>query len=242
MISPTVRGWTPATFSRLVELGILTPEGRGTFPSGDVPRADWCRPSSGQVCRSTDRRRHTERRPLVGVHGPALLRAVRLAEQCDLRGALRRVRHPIELLIVVREAIGFGQPLAGDRVREDELRIASVIERLLELGSRPAVVEWLLRVRGESLRRIAEMEGHWWHTEVEIPLLETGMGEREMMEASNRLSPELASLQERAVLEIDHAQHEHSGPRTSSRISRTRWPRRACTLGWIDSRASASSI
>jgi hypothetical protein len=95
-------------------------------------------------------------------------------------------------------------------VREDELRIAPVIQRLLETGSRPAVVERLVRVYGESMRRVAEMEGNWWHTEIETPLLESGMEEREMMEASHRLSTELASLEEQALLEIYHAQHEHA--------------------------------
>ena len=46
---------------------------------------------------------------------------------------------PVALLLVVREALGFAQADLGDRVREDELRIAPLIERLLATGSRPAV-------------------------------------------------------------------------------------------------------
>jgi adenylate cyclase len=86
---------------------------------------------------------------------------------------------------------------------------------LLETGSRPAVVERLVRVYGESMRRVAEMEGDWWHTEVETPLLESGMGEREMMEAAHRLSTELASMEEQALLEIYHAQHEHAATKNA---------------------------
>jgi hypothetical protein len=58
------------------------------------------------------------------------------------------------------------------------------------------------------MRRTAEMEGRWWHTEVEMPLLESGMGEAEMTEASHRLSSELTAMQETALLEIYHAHHE----------------------------------
>jgi adenylate cyclase len=63
------------------------------------------------------------------------------------------------------------------------------------------------------MHRVAAMEGSWWHTEVELPLLDSGMGEREMMEASHRLSAELTALEEKALLEIYHAQHEHAATR-----------------------------
>jgi adenylate cyclase len=45
---------------------------------------------------------------------------------------------------------------------------------------------------------------------VEMPLLESGMTEREMLERSHELSVELAAMQEKAVLEIYHAHHEHT--------------------------------
>lgn len=117
---------------------------------------------------------------------------------------------PIELLTVIREAIGWGQPAPEDRVREDELRIVPTIQLLLETGTRPAVAERLLRVYGESMRRIAEMEGHWWHSEMELPLLEAGMSEKEMMETTNRVGFKLASSQEEALVEIYRAYHEHA--------------------------------
>lgn len=116
----------------------------------------------------------------------------------------------VDLLMVLREAIGFGQPEPQDRVREDELRIVPTIKLLLEAGSRPEVVERLLRVWGESLRHVGEMEGDWWHTEMEMPLIESGVGEADMMEASHQLSTELSSLMEKAVLEIYRAHHEHA--------------------------------
>jgi adenylate cyclase len=117
---------------------------------------------------------------------------------------------PVELLMVVREAIGFGQPEPDDRMREDELQIVPTIELLLRTGSRPAVVERLLRVWGESMRRVGEMEGQWWHTEMELPLLRSGMTEAEMMEATHRRGFELATSMEHALVQIYHAHHEHA--------------------------------
>jgi adenylate cyclase len=196
---------------RLVELRILTPGQGDTFSGGDVPRVRLVRtldqagvPLDGLAIAIRDG--HIS---LAFMDNPFYERFAPLSDVTFQELAATR-SIPVELLLVVREAIGFGHPNPEDRVREDELRIAPVIQRLLETGSRPAVVERLFRVYGESMRRVAEMEGNWWHTEVETPLLDSGMEEREMMEAAHRLSTELASLEEQALLEIYHAQHEHS--------------------------------
>jgi adenylate cyclase len=200
-----------AYVARLVELGIVTPDAQDRFSAGDVRRV--------RLAQTLDRAGV----PLEGIGAAIRSDAISLAfldqpfyerfaslSSVTFKDLAERTRIPIELLMVVREAIGFAQPRPEDVVREDELRIAPVIERLLATGSRVVVVERLLRVWGESMRRIAEMEGDWWHSEVEMPLLASGIGEREMMEAANRLSPELAGLQESAVLEIYHAHHEHA--------------------------------
>ncbi|HET6770779.1 MAG TPA: adenylate/guanylate cyclase domain-containing protein [Actinomycetota bacterium] len=204
-------GVDPAYVKRLVELGILTRGKRDTFSGGDVPKVRLVQtldqagvPLDGLAIAIRDG--HIS---LAFMDNPFYERFAPLSDVTFQELSAKR-SIPVDLLMVVREAIGFGHPNPEDRVREDELRIAPVIQRLLETGSRPAVIERLVRVYGESMRRVAEMEGNWWHTEVETPLLESGMGEREMMEASHRLSTELTSLEEQALLEIYHAQHEHA--------------------------------
>lgn len=202
---------------RLVELGILMPREGGTFRPGDVPRARLMHTLEGAGV------------PLEGI--AATMRAGDLSlsfmdqpfyerfaslSSVTFRKAAEKAGIPVDLLMVVREAIGFGQPQPEDRMREDELRIAPVIERMLQTGSSPPVLERLLRVWGESMRRIGETEGDWWHTEMEMPLLESGMADREMMEASHRLSTELTSLMEKALLEIYHAHHEHAATKNVS--------------------------
>ena len=53
---------------------------------------------------------------------------------------------PLDLLRVVREAVGFAEPRPEDHVREDELSVVSAIELQLSMGFRPAVIEGWLRV------------------------------------------------------------------------------------------------
>ena len=200
-----------AFVTRLMELGIVTPNTQERLSGGDVRRV--------RLAYALDRAGV----PLDGIGSAIRSGAISLAfldqpfyeRFASLSGETFRALAeetgiPIDLVMVVREAIGFGQPGPEDRVREDELRIVPVIKRLLETGTRPVVVERLLRVWGESMRRIAETEGEWWRSEVEGPLLASGMNEREMLEAANRMGAELAALQETAVLGIYHAQHEHA--------------------------------
>ncbi|HYV01570.1 MAG TPA: adenylate cyclase regulatory domain-containing protein [Actinomycetota bacterium] len=117
---------------------------------------------------------------------------------------------PLDLLKVVREAVGFAEPRPADHVREDELSVVSAIELQLSNGFRPVVIERWLRVCADSLRRIAETETDWWHTEVELPLLEEGMTEGEMLEAQADLGSRMAPLSEQALLAIYHGQQEHA--------------------------------
>ncbi|MGH3649959.1 MAG: adenylate/guanylate cyclase domain-containing protein, partial [Acidimicrobiia bacterium] len=110
----------------------------------------------------------------------------------------------------VREAVGFAEPRPEDLVREDELSVVSAIELQLSEGFRPAVIERGLRVDAVSLRRIAETETDFWMSEVEEPLLESGMGVGEMMEAQADLGSRMGPLRERALLAIYYGQQEHA--------------------------------
>ena len=111
---------------------------------------------------------------------------------------------PLELLTVIREAIGMAQPSPDDRLREDEMAIVPFIELQVSEGFRPAAIERLLRVQGDSTRRIAETEAAWWYSEVIEPAMAAGKGPEEIGNAdlADRISP----LAEQAVLAMYHAQ------------------------------------
>jgi adenylate cyclase len=110
----------------------------------------------------------------------------------------------LELLMVVREAIGMAQPSPDDRLRDDEMAIVPFIELQLAEGFRTPAIERLIRVQGDSTRRITEQEGAWWNSEVIDPAMAAGKGPEEIANAD--LADRIAPLSEQAVLAMYHAQ------------------------------------
>src|SRR5205823_13598252 len=120
------------------------------------------------------------------------------------RRVSERTGIPLELLMVIREVIVMAQPSPDDRLREDEMAIVPFIELQISEGFRPAAIERLLRVQGESTRRITEQEAAWWNSEVIEPAMAAGKGAEEM--ANVDLADRIAPLSEQAVLAMYHAQ------------------------------------
>ena len=196
---------------RLVELGILRPGTGDTFSPGDVRRARWVYsleragvPLDGMAAAV---RQGTLSFSFLDV---AVFDRFALLSDTTFRELSERTGVPLELLNVVREAIGFAEPRPEDNVREDELSVVQAIELQLSKGFRPVVIERWLRVCGDSLGRITETETDWYGTEVVRPLLEAGMTEAEMLEAQADVGSRIAPLTEQATLAIYHGQQEHS--------------------------------
>jgi adenylate cyclase len=203
-------GVDPDYLDRLVELGILTPAAGDAFSPSDALRARWVQsleqagvPLEGLAAAVRD-----------GALSFSFMDATAFDRFAGLSGTTfqqlsAQTGIPLELLVVVREAVGFAAPGPQDTVREDELSVVSAIEAQLSEGVRPAVVEGWLRVCGDSLRRIAETETAWWHSEV-MMLLASGMTEAEMLQAQADLGSQVAPLTEQALLAIYHGQQEHA--------------------------------
>jgi adenylate cyclase len=68
------------------------------------------------------------------------------------------------------------QPSPDERLREDEMAIVGFIELQLADGFRPAAIEHVLRVQGDSTRRIADAEAAWWNSEVMEPAMAADRG------------------------------------------------------------------
>jgi adenylate cyclase len=121
---------------------------------------------------------------------------------------------PVELLLVVRDAMGLAQASADDQVREDELQLVPLIKLQLSKGFDLAVVERSLRVYGETLRRIAETEADWWHTQILLPSRASGMNAAELLRVQAELGEEFNTLIDQALLAIYHANQEHTWTET----------------------------
>jgi adenylate cyclase len=99
------------------------------------------------------------------MESPAYERFTALTDETFAQ-ASQRTGVPLELLMVVREAAGGAVPSAEDRIQESELPTIRFLELQHKEGFGQAATERLLRVQGESLRRIAETEAAWWRSEV----------------------------------------------------------------------------
>ena len=202
-------GAEPSYVDRLVELGILVPDEPEQFSPGDVRRVLMARSldDAGIPLESVANAIQRGALSLDFLDAAAYERFAALATE-TFQQVSDRTGIPFEILVVIREAIGMAEPSPDDRLREDEMAIVPFIELQVSLGFRPAAIERLLRVQGDSTRRIAEQEAAWWNSEVLQPAMAAGKGPEEVgnAELSDRISP----LSEQTVVAMYHAQQARS--------------------------------
>jgi adenylate cyclase len=202
-------GVEPSYLARLVDLGILVPEEADRFSPGDVRRVLLAR-SLEDAGISLEEVADAMKRGALSIDfldAASYERFAALAAE-TFRQVSDRTGIPLELLMVIREAIGLAQPSPEDRLREDELAIVPFIELQLAEGFRPVAIERLLRVQGDGTRRITEQEAAWWTSEVIEPAIAAGKGPEEIgnAELADRISP----ASEQALLAMYHAQQAHA--------------------------------
>jgi adenylate cyclase len=226
---------------RLVELGILSPGSEDAFSQGDVRRTRWVHsleaagvPLDGMAAAVGD-----------GTISFSFLDARAYDRFAEISGTTfqelsDRSDIPMDLLKLVREAVGFAEPQPGDHVREDELALVPAIELQLSAGVRPIMISRWLRVCADGLRRITETETDWYQN-VMAHFIEQGMSEREMLAAQAELGSRLTPLMEQALLAAYRGQQEHAWKSTleefvesalerTGRLSRLHRPPAICFL------------
>jgi adenylate cyclase len=204
-------GVEPAYVAKLIDVGALAPAADGTFREGDARRA--------RIYLGLER---------AGLPIEALVEALERGElsfefldlpvydrfsplrRRSFRDVSSREGIPLDLLLVVREAMGLAQADADDQVREDELQVIPLITLQLSKGFDPAVVERWLRVYGDALRRVAETEADWWRTQITQPSLASGLNAAEMLQVTNQAGAEFTALTDEALLAIYHANQERT--------------------------------
>ena len=126
------------------------------------------------------------------------------------RQVSERTGVPLELLLVIREAMGFAQPDPDDRVRADEMEVVPFIALQYGYGFRPIVIERWIRTYGDSLGRIADTEADWYRTEVLGPLLAAGKGSAEVAETTGTFGAQISELGDRAILGFFHGRQANA--------------------------------
>ncbi len=195
--------------SRLVELGILTPDSQGGFSGGDVRRALMAT-SLERAGIPLDAVAAAVERGAVSLDfldSPAYERFSALSGE-TFGQVSDRTGIPFELLTVIRESIGMAEPSPDDRLREDEAAILPFVELQLASGFRPTAIERLLRVQGDSTRRIAEQEAAWWRSEVIDPGLAAGESTEAI--ANPEFAEHISPMSEQTMLAMYHAQQARS--------------------------------
>jgi len=204
-------GVDPGYVERLVELGILRPLQDDAVSNGDVLTARWVHGLEAAGV------------PLEGIAtavgdgdlsfsylDTGAFDRFAMVSDTTFRQVSERTGIGMDLLKAVRAAVGFAEPGPEDRVREDELKVVRAIELQLANGVRPLVIEQWLRVCGDSLRRIAETESYWWRTDVEQPLLESGLSTAQMLEAQADFGSQINPNMEEVIVAIYRGQQEHA--------------------------------
>jgi adenylate cyclase len=195
--------------NRFVELGILTPAADNRFTPGHLRRAALVKSLAASGI------------PLEGL-GAAIREGTVSLDFLDARAYERfsalsgvtfdqlaeRTGVPVELLMRIREATGSVAPHPNDRVRDEELACAELIEAQVEAGFRDANIQQFLRAQGDSMRRMAETEAAMWQSEVIAPAMEAGKHPDEILgvEFGDRIS----DLTERSVIAMYHLQQTRS--------------------------------
>jgi class 3 adenylate cyclase len=203
-------GVDPDFVEQLVQLGIVDPV-EGGHTDSDVQRV--------RIMQTLE----AAGLPMQGV-GEALRRGVLTLDFMDIETYNRwasvsdttyvdlseQTGVPMQLLTVIREAMGYAPPTPGDRMREDEMAVLPLITLQYDYGFRPEVIERALRVLGESMRRVAETESDWWQDEVIMPLIRAGKGPEALSQVSTDLSPKMAQVGDQALLAIYHGQQANA--------------------------------
>jgi adenylate cyclase len=197
--------------TRLIDVGVLAPAANGTFTDGDARRARLYQglERAGLPIHTLVEAIERGELSFEFLDHPVYERFARLTPR-TFRDVSSEEGIPLELLLVVREAVGLAQAEADDQMREDELQVVPLLSRQLSMGFDPVVVERMLRVYGDALRRITETEGDWWRTQITQPSLASGMDMTEFLRTGAELGGEITSLAEQTLLAIYHANQEHT--------------------------------
>lgn len=198
-------GLSAAEFDRLCELGILVPDADDRFDVRQLRRADMIR-SLTTAGISLEGLAAAIRDGAVSL---AFLDAPTYQRFSTLSGATfaevaQRTGVPVEQLLFVREAAGSLAATPGDRMRDDELAYAD----LIELANGASFPEWamqqMVRTQGDSLRRVAETESAIWQEAVVLAGIRAGKRADEIL--GDPFGDQMSEMTERAVVAMYHLQ------------------------------------
>lgn len=198
-------GVTLDELNPLIELGILQPSEGDLFSAGDVRRVGLIRSfvSAGIPLEGLATYLRDGGISMAFLDSPSYDRyaaytGVTFQELSTQTGV------PVELLMVIREAIGSALPTPEDRVREDEMAIVPLVQAQFDNGFKHTTIERALRAVGDSLRRLTDVEADWFRAEVMEPRIPGRTG-GEIAATAAQFSEIFTPLSEPAMIAMYHA-------------------------------------
>jgi adenylate cyclase len=205
-------GASPQDLRRLADLGILSPDEREPrFSVGDVRRVRLARAcEDGGIPLGAVGKAIRDGKLSLGFLDLPHYSVFAELTPTTFDDLERETGVPMPVLQAMREALGGARPGPEDRVRADDLEVMQLIRLAREAGVPDDAIIRLLRVYGESLRRIADAEASTYHSHFEMPLLRSGLPQRDMMEQAAAASERFAEPLARSIVAIYHRQQEHA--------------------------------
>ena len=203
-------GVDPTYVDTLAGLGILTRSDEGSFTEGaaratrvirDLERSGLPLEMIGEAVRAGDL--DFRMFDMANYDRFAALTAESFRQVAERSGV------PLDLLLSVRQAIGFAIAEPDDLMRSDELELLPFLQSGIAGGFPPEAIERVLRVYGESLRRMVEAATEAWMTHVVQPLLASGVPIQEAFETGSSFGEENIATLDNAILAIHHGQQDH---------------------------------
>ena len=203
-------GATPERIDRLTDLGITSREGDGTYRLANIHRV--------RLAEAIER---------SGVDLDAVGKACATGEMSfaflDLlfpepqgfspktyREASADHGLDVRLIQLAHEAIGLPRPSPDDPVRQEDLQLFGMAQFGLGLGLQDAEIARILRVYGENVYRISQAESPFFHTYVELPLMQAGASESQILEMGSQMSPMLRGMVRDLILWAYQRHQEHA--------------------------------
>lgn len=194
---------------RMVELRMIVPDEGDRFTAGDVRKAGLLSSlqSGGLPLQAVAAEIDNGSLSIDFLDNPAFDHFSALSSVTfEELGA--RTGVPVELLIVIREAIGSAVPRPTDLVREIELGIVPLIEGQLASGYPPDTVERSLRTMGESVRRFTLAAADDFRTHVIEPAAREPNAD--IAGAAVSAMERMSAATDQAILAVYHAQQAHA--------------------------------
>ena len=199
-------GTMPEQITRLVDLGILRPNGEDkAFGAGDIQRVRLARAlqESGLALGDVGRAVADGHVSLEFVDElfaePVSLTTMTYREMAKSMGL------SLEALDRLQSALGLPRTDPDDAVPEDDLGIARLWSAAVATMD-PEAVARISRVYGESLQRIADAEQRFVDTQVYDPMLRSGASAMEALDVASRVGRGLQQIADELVLVLHRRQ------------------------------------